>query len=78
MTKLRDKATDLKLKDVLSRSEYARYAKPVEEVTVVPTKVIYSTADIQAAKVILNRLLSNPARNEVASIKVLPKELEEI
>lgn len=78
MTRLRDRATDLKLKNVLARSEYARYAKPVEEITVVPTRVTYSTADIQAAKIILDRLLSNPVRNEVASIKVLPKELEEI
>ncbi len=48
------------------------HKKPV---TYAPVK--YANSDILAAKKVLNRLLANSTRNEVSSIREVPKESNE-
>ena len=46
--------------------------------TAPPARVVYSSADIVAAKTVLTRLLDAADRNEVSYTKVAAKEVSEI
>ena len=69
------KGVSLKLDDVLIR---AGLAKPKKKQTIAHKPIVYSTADIEAAKKVLTRLLNAPSRNEVTSTRVIPDEINEV
>lgn len=66
----RKRGTCIKLEEVLAKLKG-------EKPDIPNTPIKYSSADILAAKTILDRLLASAERNEVSSIEVVPKEIEE-
>lgn len=58
-----------RLKDVLDKLHNKEKRKKT---------VVYSSADILAAKTVLDRLLAAADRNEVSSITPVPRECDEI
>ena len=42
------------------------------------TPVTYTSSEIRSARTVLDRLLATSSRNELSSINIVPKELEEV
>ena len=68
-SRYRSRGASPKLQDVLARAQGK---------VLTPAPVVYSSSDIRAAKTVLDRLLSVTERNEIASIKEVPRESDEI
>ena len=69
----RARGASLKLKDVLAKLK----GEAPEIADSAHRSITYSTHEIKAAKRVLDRLLANPERNEVAYITNVVTEIEE-